>query len=281
MRMGNAIYFRLNNPLHINAAEHINSGLKPFKDAIPNQAPDHVSFGPCKHIHSKSGSGTYQFSGSNFFQTCPVPDRAAEHVKMGSGTCQSQIFQRRSFHIGKPNISMSGQSLRKMSIPRSGSGTYQFQMEQYFSLYHPLVSQMPYIVAGKRQPLDRPSMHFVAMHNTSFNLIAYVLAEVICCLVLFDCLHYWYQNVLKLRLIDSPLFNWHCASNFAWGKLTLELFRFFPGQILVIVLITLSEKQSPKPPEVSHQATVWLLGVTLWNALGIEVCKVMTLGGVC
>lgn len=119
------------------------------------------------------------------------------------------------------------------------------------------------------------------MHNTSFNLIAYVLAEAICCLVLFDCLHYWYKKDLKLRLIDSSLFNWHCASRFAWGKLTSELFRFFPGQILVIVLITLSEKQSPKPSEVSHQAVVWLLGVTLWNALGLEVCKVMTLGGVC
>lgn len=111
------------------------------------------------------------------------------------------------------------------------------------------------------------------MHEASLNHLAYVLAAVIGCVVVLDILIHWYQNVLKLRLVDFSLFPWHCVSR-TLQRLLLELLFRFLLLLLVptVVLIVLCEKREIKLQKISFEPRAWLLGLTLWNALSIEVC---------
>ena len=111
-----------------------------------------------------------------------------------------------------------------------------------------------------------------AMHGTSFDYIAYSLAQLISCLMLLDILLSWYHEALKQRPNNISRCPWRLTSRTLRQKLALEvLFWFLLFQAPIIVLISLREKQNIKPQIILFQPRIWLLGLTLWNALAIEV----------
>lgn len=140
------------------------------------------------------------------------------------------------------------------------------------ALASPCLALMPYAVSEK----TTFSPHFQllrAMHEASLNYIAYVSVAFIAFLVVLDILIYWYRNVLKLRLVDFSLLLWHCASRTLQNLLLKVLFRFVLLLLVpTVVLVILCEKREIKLQKTSFEPRVWLLGLTLWNALSIEVC---------